>query len=590
MDTQAILKDAQNYIAAESHPAFRQEVKDLIEKGSWDELNDRFYTELAFGTGGLRGLIGGGYNRINPYVVRRATQGLANYIKKHADSEAASAVVSFDSRQYSDLFALETALVLCANGIKTYLFTSLRPTPELSFAVRHFKATAGIMVTASHNPADYNGYKVYWTDGAQVIPPHDRGIITEAHNVRAEVSTMTRSEALEQELLVLVDAEVDDAYVDMAKRQALRPDLLLGKGDQVTVVYTPLHGTGGMMVERVLREMGVTVVTVPEQKDPDSMFPTVESPNPEEASAMEMAIALGRQVGADLVMGTDPDGDRIGIAIPDGKDMVLITGNQLGALLVEYILSTRKELGTLPDRPVFINTIVTSELQNLIADSYGVESLRVLTGFKYIAEKIRQFGAEKDGRSFVFGCEESYGYLVQTDVRDKDAVTAALLTTELVLYARSRGQTVLDQLAQIYAKHGYFREIQVSRKFEGQQGQRVMGELMETLRTNSPERLGGMSVELVRDYRDGTSKDRRTGQSRNDIDLPSSDVLQFVLEDASVVTVRPSGTEPKIKFYASCRSRAQTPLESAHDEVGAKLQRIQEDIGKLIPQSASSGG
>jgi len=567
------------YLASESHPVFRDEGADLVKTGNWDELTERFYTDLSFGTGGLRGIIGGGYNRMNPLVVRRATQGLAAYVKKHGPRDA-SAVIAYDSRNYSDLFALEAALLFAANGIKTYVFSSLRPTPELSYAVRLLSATTGIVVTASHNPPMYNGYKAYWADGGQVVPPHDTGIIAEVRAVKGVLPSITKEDAIAKGLLVFIDSEVDNQFIEMVKRQSLRPELVKAKGKDIKVVYTPLHGTGTFLVERTLAEMGITVTTVPEQREPDGNFPTVAFPNPEEASAMKLAVELGRKEKADLVMGTDPDADRIGIAVPSGDDFVLINGNQLGSLLADYILSSRKELGILPTKAAVIKTIVTTDLQRRIAESYGAVCFDVLTGFKYIAEKIREF--ETTGYSYVFGGEESYGFLVETDVRDKDAISAASMTAEMALYHVSQGRSILDALNDLYLKHGLFQETLISKHFEGQAGVAAMKSLMAHLRIEHLTSLGGIAVSEMRDYHDGTVTRMDTGSRVKTIDLPSSDVLQWVLADGSMVTARPSGTEPKIKFYASCREEVTGSLTTAKEKVDAKIAAIREDLGKIM--------
>ncbi len=592
MDQQAmksILCKAEEYIAAEQEASFRQEIQDLVRDRDWDGLYDRFYTELSFGTGGIRGVIGGGYTRINPYIIRKTTQGLADYILHHtrdagssaSGSANASAVIAYDCRRFSDLFALETARVLCGNGIKTYLFSSLRPTPELSFGVRLLAATAGVVVTASHNPARYNGYKVYWEDGSQIIAPHDRGIISRVRDVRA-IKAISREQALEQGLLIMIDKEVDEPFLRMVREQALRPDLVREKGGDLKVVYTPLHGTGAIFVPKALGEMGIGVTLVPDQAEPDGEFPTVEYPNPEEASALAKALALAREIRADLVMGTDPDSDRLGIAVPQNGDYVLISGNQLGVLLADYIFSTRSELGTLPDKPVLIKTIVTTDLQREIARAYGAECIDVLTGFKYIAAKIREFETSGHGREYVFGGEESYGYLVGTQVRDKDAVTAATMTAEMTLYHVSRGTSLIDRLEEIYREYGYFEELLVSKNFEGEEGFNAMKALMDRLRNDPPASWIGQNTVMWKDYSNGTTHYPLQGRQQQDIELPSSNVLQFVLADDTVITVRPSGTEPKIKFYASCRSRKGTDMEKARGETGRKIAGLRKAIEALI--------
>ncbi|HEX3020429.1 MAG TPA: phospho-sugar mutase [Chitinispirillaceae bacterium] len=582
MDKELFLQKAQEYIGFEKDPFFRDQVVKLVNEQNFSELSDRFYTDLEFGTGGLRGVIGGGYNRMNPFVVRKSTQGLANYIKKAVPIQNASAVIAYDSRNFSDLFALEAALVLCANGIKTYLFTGLRPTPELSFAVRYLKATAGIVVTASHNPPEYNGYKVYWNDGAQVVPPHDKGIIKEVRAVKELAAPICKEDAISRKLLVMIDKKIDDPFISMVKGCALRPDLIRQRGKDLKVVYTPLNGTGAMPVSRALSEMGIEVTFVPEQKNPDGNFPTVSYPNPEEASAMKLALDLAKKLDADLVMGTDPDADRLGIAAPDNGEFKLITGNQLGSLLAEYILSTRKELGKMPEKPAFIKTIVTTELQSLIARDFGAECYNTLTGFKWIGEKIRQFEETADGPSYIGGGEESYGYLVNTEVRDKDAVSAATMTAEMTLYFLSQGRTLWDQLRKIWQKYGYFEEVLISNTFKGESGIRTMNQLMEKIRNNPPCTFGGQDVIMVKDFRDGTIRYVKESTVEKEIDLPSSNVVQFILADRSVITARPSGTEPKIKFYASCSSAPGEEYSKAQSVVRQKINVIREALKNLI--------
>ncbi len=579
--SEEILKKAQEYISQEKHDFFRKQVEDLVAENNIDELTERFYKNLEFGTGGLRGVIGGGYNRMNAFTVQRATQGLATYVSKTVEGDA-SAVIAYDSRNFSDTFALEAAKVLAGNGIKTYLFSSLRPTPELSFAIRELGATTGIVVTASHNPPQYNGYKAYWNDGCQVLPPHDKAIVEEAGNV-TEIKALEKDEAIEKGLIKIIDKEVDEPYIKMVKDLAIRPQLLKEKGKEVKVVFTPLHGTGNVPVSQALSEMGIDVIFVEEQKEPDGNFSTVDYPNPEERSALKLALELAEKKNADLVLATDPDADRLGIAVP-GKDgtFVLITGNQLGTLLADYIFSAQKEMGTLPEKPAFIKTIVTTELQKKVADKYNATSFDVLTGFKYIGQKIAEFEAGSEGYQYLFGGEESYGYLVGTSVRDKDAVSAATLTAEMALYYRNKGMSLLDRLNEIYLEHGYYEEALISQVFEGQAGIATMGKLMEQLRTDVPKTLAGIEVDTVKDYLDSTVKSAATGDKIEDIDLPSSNVLQFILKDGSKVTARPSGTEPKIKFYASCCSEPTDNLDAAKAEVGKKIEGIKEDIAAII--------
>jgi len=581
MEKAEIFKKAEEYLEYEEHELFRNEVIRLMESGNTEDLSDRFWRDLDFGTGGLRGVIGGGYNRMNPYIVRKATKGLANYILSHVPEGERSVAIGYDSRHYSDLFAEEAARVLAANGIKVWLFSSLRPTPMVSYAVRKTGSCAGIMVTASHNPAEYNGYKVYWSDGAQIVPPHDKGIISEVRNVSGKVDAMDRDAAEEKGLIVTADSVIDKEYFSMVENLSLNPELIREHGKNLKVVYTPLHGAGLIPVETVLSSLGISVITVPEQREPDGDFPTVKFPNPEMAPALELSIKLAKEKNADLVMATDPDSDRLGIAVPDNNDWVLITGNQLGALLADYILRVNKEKGTMPANPAFINTIVTTEMQNKIADYYGAESFRVLTGFKYIGEKIRQFESDNT-YSYVFGCEESYGYLVGTDVRDKDAVSAAMITAEMTLWNSSRGFSVMDHLREIWAKFGYWKEILISRYFEGEKGAGVMNNLMETLRSSPPENIGSGRVVSVRDFLSGTTKYTETGETKKDIDLPSSNVIQFSMADGSLITARPSGTEPKIKFYASCRYSDGSSPETAEEALKEVISGIENWINQMI--------
>ncbi|MBN1700067.1 MAG: phospho-sugar mutase [Spirochaetales bacterium] len=583
MDKQTILKRAEDYIFLEKDTRFREEVERLVAEGDIDALNDRFYTDLEFGTGGLRGIIGGGYNRMNPFVVKRATQGLANYIKKTAPAESASVVIAYDSRLHSDTFAEEAAGVLTGNNIRVYLFGRLKPTPELSFAVRYFKAAAGIVITASHNPPEYNGYKVVWNDGAQILPPHDEGIIEEVKAVTNDITVLDKKEAIDRGLLIMIDRDVDKAFIKTVKDLSLRPQLVRERGKELKVVYTPLCGTGAVPVSRALSELGIDVIFVPDQKDPDSNFNGLKYPNPEEASALEKAVALGRKVKADIVMGTDPDADRLGIAVPEKNGRFnLLTGNQLGALLVDYIFMSLKEMGKLPPRCAMVKTIVTSELGRLVAEDYGAICFDTLTGFKYIGEKIREFESNHDGPQFVMGYEESYGYLIGTNVRDKDAVTAATLACEMALYHLSKNISVLDRLNQLYHKYGYFEESLISKYFKGESGIKTMQLLMDKLRNEAPEKIGGENVKLVKDYKTGTTRYMETGEKVKDISLPSSNVLQFFLADDSIISVRPSGTEPKIKFYTSVRSDAGLDLEKAKTIVGEKTEKISEEINNLI--------
>jgi len=582
MDHDAIKARATDYIAKETDHAFRVEVLSLLQAGDWKELEDRFYRDLEFGTGGLRGVIGGGYNRMNLLVVSRATQGMADYLKKAFPGKALSACLAYDSRRCSAEFAEAAALVFAANGVKAYLFSSLRPTPELSFAIRLLGADTGVVVTASHNPPKYNGYKAYWNDGAQVIAPHDEGIIAMVGAV-SEVRTMGRAEALAAGLLVMIDSQVDEAYVAMVKSKLLRPGLIKELGGKVKIVYTPLHGTGALHFERVMRELGLAVSTVPEQREPDGSFPTVSFPNPEEPAALKLAIELGVKEGADVVMATDPDADRLGIAVPDGAGgFSLVTGNQLGALHLDYLLLTMKELGRLPAKPACIKSIVTTDLQSRVAAKYGATMFECLTGFKWIAALMRRFESDGKGYTFVYGTEESYGHLVEDEVRDKDGISAAALTAEAALYWRSKGKSLLERLDELYLEHGLYEERGVSKYFEGPTGMDTMRGIMEGYRRAQPASFGGIRVARIRDVKAGAAWEPGREAAAEKVDLPPSDVLQWYLEDGTMVTVRPSGTEPKIKYYVLCRTEASGGLAEARAASAAKASAIVAEIRKAV--------
>jgi phosphoglucomutase len=589
MDTKTILTRAEAYISEEKDAKFSQEIRDLVAKNDMKELEDRFYQDLEFGTGGLRGIIGGGTNRMNTFVINRATQGLANYFLKTFPAKAKdgtlSAVIAYDSRRYSDVFAEATALIFAANGFKTYLFTGLRPTPELSYAIRTLGCDTGVVVTASHNPPQYNGYKAYWNDGAQVTEPHDEGIITEVNAVKT-VKTVSRDEAIKSGKLVLIDSVVDEKYWSMVKSKLFRPELIKAKAKEVKIVYTPLHGTGAMHVERVLGDLGLTVITVPEQQKPDGNFPTVSYPNPEEAAALKMAVELGEKEKADVVMATDPDADRFGSAVPgkDGK-FVLISGNQMGALLTDYICLSLKETGKMPANPAMIRSIVTSALGDRIAASYGVKTVECLTGFKWIAAVMADF--EKTGKNkYVFGYEESYGYNVETEVRDKDGVSAAAMCSEMTLYWRSMGKSLLDRMNELFIEHGYFEERAISKGFPGASGGETMKKLMANLRSEGLSSIGGKKVLSIRDVKEGTVYNPATPAKKEKIALPSSNVLQFFLEDGTVVSARPSGTEPKIKFYISCPvAVANRNVEEAKKAAGTVISAIEGEIRAILEKA-----
>lgn len=581
MEKSEILSKAKEYIAEEKDGAFRKEVEDLVaridDEDALKELEDRFYQSLEFGTAGLRGVMGGGTNRMNPLNVSKATQGLASYLIKAFPKEAAagtlSACIAYDSRHNHDKFSDITARVFAANGIKAYLFTGMRPTPELSFAIRTLGCQTGVVVTASHNPPQYNGYKAYWSDGAQVTEPHDTNIISEVNAV-TEVRIVSREEGIASGKIVLIDKEIDDKYQAMIKANLYRPDLIKEKAGSVKVVYTPLHGTGAMHVEKVLGDLGLNVITVPEQREGDGNFPTVEKPNPEEAPALKMAVELAKKENADVVMATDPDADRFGTAFPD-KDgnWILVTGNQMGALLTDYILLSKKELGKMPKDPVLIRSIVTSPFVDKIAESYGVSVQECLTGFKWIAYYEEQY--EKAGNNrYAFGFEESYGYLIETEVRDKDGVSAAALCAEMTLYWASKGKSLLDRLNELSAKFGVYVDGQINQYFPGIQGPGIMKGIMTKLREDGLKTLGGKKVLCIRDILNQVAFAPENPGAKKSLEWPRSNVLQFMLEGGTVVSARPSGTEPKIKFYINATAPKEDEAKGLCEKIRAELQAV----------------
>ncbi|MDR0707768.1 MAG: phospho-sugar mutase [Treponema sp.] len=587
MEKNAVIATANDYLVKEKDERFKVEVEQLLKAEDWKELEDRFYRTLEFGTGGLRGVIGGGFNRMNTFVVRSATQGLAAYVIKAFPEKAAkgalSAAIAFDSRRYSPEFAESAALVFAANGIKTYLFSSLRPTPELSYAIRQLGCETGIVVTASHNPKQYNGYKAYWNDGSQVVPPHDAGIINEVNAVTS-IKEIDRETAIAKGLLTIIDKDIDEKYHAMVRSKLFRPALIKEKAGEVKIVYTPLHGTGAMHVETVLGSLGLNVITVPEQREGDGDFPTVAFPNPEEAPALKMAVELAAKEAADLVMATDPDADRFGIAVNDGKGgFILVTGNQMGALLADYIFLSLKERGELPANAAIVNTIVTTGMHKRIAAHYGAACIECLTGFKWIADVMRKAELREIPYTIVFGTEESYGYLIENEVRDKDGVSAAAMTAEMTLYWRGKGKSLLDRLNELYGLCGYWQEIGVSKYFQGIEGPGVMNGIMERYRKDPPKTLGGIEVEKVCDISNSVIIYPHNPGKTEPATLPKSDVIQFFLKDGAVVSARPSGTEPKIKFYASCCAEVGSGgLDAAKAEVAAKLDAIKRDIRAVI--------
>lgn len=533
------------------------------------EIKERFFKDLEFGTGGLRGILGAGVNRMNLYTVRRATQGLANTIIKQG-GEGKGVAIAHDSRRMSPEFALDSALCLAANGIHAYLFESLRPTPELSFAVRELSCTAGIVITASHNPAEYNGYKVYWEDGAQITAPKDSEIISEVNAISdfSEAKTMTKEEALSKGLLTIIGKEIDDKYIAELKKLVINP--ISEEGKQIKIVYTPLHGTGNLPVRRILSELGFdNVFIVPEQELPDSEFSTVGYPNPEDPKVFTLAKKLADQVGADLILATDPDADRLGIMVRDEKgEFVLFNGNMTGALIAEYEFSQKAEKGILPNNAALIKTIVTGNISDMIAEYYNAKLIEVLTGFKYIGEQIKLFEQTK-ANEYVFGYEESYGCLVGTHARDKDAVVAVMCLCEAAAYYKSKGISLYEQMNRIYKKYGYFKEDLVSVTLKGIEGMEKIKEIMEGYRKNPPKKAGNYTILKLRDYKKDTITDMATG-AVTPTGLPKSDVLYFELNDNAWCAVRPSGTEPKIKFYFGVKGNNLSDAE-------ARIKKLMQD-------------
>ena len=515
------------------------------------EIEDRFYRQLEFGTGGLRGVIGAGTNRMNIYTVRQATQGLANYILAQKGQDKGVAI-AYDSRIMSPEFAKEAALCLNANGIKTYRFTSLRPTPELSFSVRELGCIAGIVITASHNPREYNGYKVYWEDGAQITPPHDKNILAEVAKVTdfSQVKTMAKSEAEAAGLYHTIGKEMDDRYMEELKKQSIHPEIIKAMAKDIKIVYTPLHGTGNLPVRRVLKELGFeNVYVVKEQELPDGNFPTVSYPNPESPKAFELALKLAKEVDADIVLATDPDADRLGVYAKDTKtgEYVSFTGNMSGMLIAEYILRERKATGTLPANGALVETIVTTDMAKAIAKAYGVKLIEVLTGFKYIGEQIKFF-EQQNSYEYVFGLEESYGCLAGTYARDKDACVAVMMLCEVAAWCKSNGITLWDAMVSLYETYGYYKEGLETMTLKGMDGAEKIQSMMNEMRSNPPKKIGAWDVLALRDYKKDTRTEIASGKV-TPTGLPESNVLYYELSDNAWCCVRPSGTEPKIKFY-----------------------------------------
>ena len=531
------------------------------------EIKERFFKELEFGTGGLRGIIGNGSNRLNQYTVGKASQGLANYILKEGTQDKGVAI-AYDSRFMSPEFAEVAGLIFAANGIPAFVYPSLRPVPMLSFAVRELGCTAGVVLTASHNPPEYNGYKVYWADGAQVVAPRDKGIITEVNAVTdfGQIKRMDRAEAEAKKLFNLIGEEVDEAFDKNVQASLMNHEMIQRMGDKLNIVYTPLHGSGNMPVRRNLEKAGFkNVYIVKEQEEPDSSFSTVDYPNPEDVKVFVMAQELAAKVDADVLIGTDPDADRVGAMVKDDKgEFVALTGNHVGALATEYILSQRKEQGRLPENGAVIKTIVSTEMITPICEAYGVEKMDVLTGFKFIGEKIKGF-EETGSHEYLYGFEESYGCLGGTYARDKDAVYAAVLICEMAAYYKEKGMTLYEALLALYEKYGYFREGVKSLTMKGLEGMERIALIMKTFRENTPAELGGFKVVVAKDYKTQVFKDLITGEESGS-PLPVSDVLHYTLEDGTWVCIRPSGTEPKLKFYIGVKADS---LQAAQDKVDA---------------------
>ena len=561
-----------------ANPYFDEDTKKELRaiQGDENEIKERFYMDLEFGTAGLRGVIGAGLNRMNIYTVRRATQGLADYILEQGGADRGVAI-AYDSRRMSPEFSDEAARTLAANGIKAYRFESLRPTPELSFAVRELGCIAGINITASHNPPEYNGYKVYWEDGAQFTPPHDRGVTEKVMAITdlSAVKTMSREEAVASGRYVTIGAEIDDRYIAQVKAQVVNQEAIDKMQDQIAIVYTPLHGTGNIPARRVMKELGFEhVYVVPEQELPDGNFPTVSYPNPEAAEAFELGLKLAKEKNADLVLATDPDADRLGVYVKDTKsgEYIPLTGNMSGSLLCDYVLSQKKERGQIPADGQVVKSIVTTNLVDAVAEYYGAELIEVLTGFKWIGKQILK--NEQEGRgTYLFGMEESYGCLIGTYARDKDAISATAALCEAAAYYKEKGMTLWDAMVAMYERYGYYKDSVQSIGLKGIEGLAKIQEIMEYFRNHEPAEFAGCKVLSARDYKADTIRDTATGEVKP-TGLPSSNVLYYDLEDSAWLCVRPSGTEPKIKFYYGVKG---TSLADA-DEKAEKLGKAVMDI------------
>jgi len=560
------------------NPIFDEEVKAELKSIENDEseIKDRFYKELEFGTAGLRGIVGIGTNRMNNFTVGRASQGLAQYIIKMGGQQRGVAI-AYDSRNMSKEFSEQAALILNANGIKTYRFESLRPTPELSFAVRYLNCISGIVVTASHNPPKYNGYKVYWEDGAQIVAPIDEGIISEVNSIQdfSLIKSIEKNEAIEKGLYNEIGKEIDDLYIEELKKNSLNPDKIKEVADDINIIYTPLHGTGGKFAPRILKEIGFkNIHIVKEQEEPDGNFPTVSYPNPEDPKAFEMALDLAKKLNGDIVIANDPDADRIGLFVKDTKtnEYILFNGNMIGLTVAEYLISQKREKGFLPQNPALIKTIVSSNMTDRICEYYGVKLFETLTGFKNIASKIREFEQENSYET-IMGYEESYGCLIGTHARDKDGIIATMILCEAAAYYKTKGKTLWDNMIDMYEKYGYYKEGQIAITLEGADGAAKIKKMMEDLRSNPPRKIGRFNVLKIKDCTTGISKDLITGEETK-LDLPSSNVLYYELENDFWVAARPSGTEPKIKFYMGVKAQSLEEANKLEEELKEEVRKI----------------
>jgi phosphoglucomutase len=572
---QAILEKINLWLNGNYSTETKAAITKLQAEGKEDELVDSFYKDLEFGTGGLRGIMGVGSNRMNQYTIGAATQGLSNYLKKTYPNQNLSVVVAHDSRNNSPEFAKIVADIFSANDIKVYFFEALRPTPELSFAIRHFGCQSGVVLTASHNPKEYNGYKAYWNDGAQMIAPHDKNTITEVNAIASIEDIKFEGK---KDLIQVIGTEVDELYLNAIKSLSVSPDIIKKQHD-LNIVFSSIHGTGITLVPKVLEKFGFSNVNVvEEQAEPNGNFPTVVYPNPEEAEALSLALKKGNTIGAELIMATDPDSDRVGIAVRDLKgEFVLLNGNQTGALLIDYMLNAWKDNQKLQGKEFIVKTIVTSELIKEIADGFNTTCFDTLTGFKYIAGKIKELEGKM---KFIAGGEESYGYLVGDFVRDKDAIASCAFIAEMAAYAKEKGFTLYEKLIDIYVKYGFYKESLISLTKKGKSGSEEIQQMMKTMRENPPKTLGGASVLEIKDYLNSESTDLATG-TKSKIDLPKENVLQVLTSDGTKISARPSGTEPKIKFYFSVKENlaSKSDFEQTNTKLDAKIQQIVKELG-----------